>query len=54
MPSKSPAVTSDIKFRAREIGRQIRTRRKALGVSATALAESVDMSRVTVHRMSIE
>ena len=37
--------------RLQELGAQIRARRKALGVSATAAAESAGMSRVTLHRI---
>jgi len=33
------------------LGQQIRTRRKALGLSATVAAEAAGLSRVTLHRM---
>lgn len=33
------------------LGQQIRTRRKALRVNATAVAEAAGMSRVTLHRI---
>lgn len=33
------------------LGQQIRARRKALGVSATAAAEAAGISRVTLHRI---
>ena len=38
-------------IRLQELGAQIRARRKALGVTATAAAESAGMSRVTLHRI---
>lgn len=37
--------------RLQALGAQIRARRKALGVNATAAAESAGMSRVTLHRI---
>lgn len=37
--------------RVRELGRQIRQRRRALGVTATGAAEAAGMSRVTWHRI---
>ncbi len=36
---------------ARELGRELRSRRKALGVSMTVAAQSAGMSRVTWHRL---
>lgn len=37
--------------RLQALGAQIRARRKALGVNATAAAEAAGMSRVTLHRI---
>lgn len=51
MPAKTPNVTPDIEARALMLGGQIRLRRKALGVNATAVAESAGMSRVTLYRI---
>lgn len=51
MPSRSPDVSAAVAARAGLLGRRIRERRKILGVSATAAAESAGMSRVTWHRI---
>ena len=51
MPAKSPPVTETVANQAGLLGRQIRERRKLLGVSATVAAESAGVSRVTWHRM---
>ncbi len=42
---------SDIAARAARLGKEIRVRRKALKVSATATAETSNISRVTLHRI---
>lgn len=51
MPAKSPTLTKKSTEQLELLGRKIRQRRKALGVSATAAAESAGMSRVTLHRI---
>lgn len=51
MPAKAPTTSPAVAEVAALFGRQIRDRRKALGVSATAAAESAGMSRVTWHRI---
>jgi len=51
MPAKNPHVSPDVKAWAEKIGSQIRLQRKALGVNATAVAESAGMSRVTLYRI---
>ena len=43
-----PQVGSDM---AKRLGANLRARRKALGISATAAAEAAQMSRVTWHRL---
>lgn len=47
----APLDTEDLARKVRALGQQIRTRRKALAVSATAAAEAAGMSRVTWHRI---
>ena len=51
MPAKSPINTAASTQRARAFGAAIRERRKHLGVSAIAAAESAGMSRVTWYRL---
>jgi transcriptional regulator with XRE-family HTH domain len=51
MPAKAPANPSFVAEQLAALGARIRTRRKALRVSATALAEASGMSRVSVHRI---
>jgi len=51
MPAKSPANPAIVTEQLATLGTRIRTRRKALRVSATALAEAAGMSRVSVHRI---
>lgn len=51
MPSKPPFITHNIANQLTALGQQIRVRRKALGLNATATAESAGMSRVTLHRI---
>jgi len=51
MPSRSPAKSPIVISEAESLGRRIRDRRKVLGVSATAAAESAGMSRATWHRI---
>lgn len=51
MPAKSPANPSAVAEQLAALGARIRAQRKALRVSATALAEAAGMSRVSVHRI---
>jgi len=52
MPSRIDRLNSDeLADRVDALAAQIRARRKALGVSATAAAEAAGMSRVTWHRI---
>ena len=51
MPAKAPAVANAIADRLALLGQRIRAQRKGLGVSATALAESAGMSRLTLYRI---
>lgn len=51
MPAKSPAISAKLEKKLRELGLLIRERRKALGVSAIATAESAEMSRITLNRI---
>lgn len=50
MPAKIAAPTPVLDDLSR-LGQQIRARRKALRVNATAVAESAGISRVTLHRI---
>ena len=51
MPAKLSAISKGVTSRAVDIGEQIRTQRKSLGVSATTAAEAAGMSRVTWFRI---
>jgi transcriptional regulator with XRE-family HTH domain len=51
MPSKSPDLLIPAKRLLQALGGRLHARRKALGISATAAAESAGMSRVTWHRI---
>lgn len=51
MPAKTPPTARVALAQLQDIGRQIRARRKGLGVNATAAAESAGMSRVTWYRI---
>jgi transcriptional regulator with XRE-family HTH domain len=51
MPARAPTPDAAATTRLGALGRGIRTRRKALGVSAQAAAEAAGMSRVTWHRI---
>jgi len=52
MPSRIDRLNSDeLAERVDALAAQIRARRKAMGVSATAAAEAAGMSRVTWHRI---
>lgn len=51
MPEKSPETAKAAAEKLIELGKQMRARRKYLGVSAISVAESAGMSRVTLHRI---
>lgn len=51
MPAKAPMVSPAARRLLKSLGQRILARRKALGVSATAAAESAALSRVTWHRI---
>ena len=51
VPAKAPPNPSVVAEQLAALGTRIRARRKALRVSATALAEAAGMSRVSVHRI---
>jgi transcriptional regulator with XRE-family HTH domain len=51
MPAKAPETPSFVAEQLAALGGRIRVQRKALRVSATALAEAAGMSRVSVHRI---
>jgi transcriptional regulator with XRE-family HTH domain len=51
MPAQAPFPHAAAAARLDGLGRDIRARRKALGVSAQAAAEAAGMSRVTWHRI---
>jgi transcriptional regulator with XRE-family HTH domain len=51
MPAPSPTISNATATRLDAMGQQIRTRRKALGLSATVAAEAAGLSRVTLHRI---
>lgn len=51
MPAKSPENPAVVTEQLAALGARIRAQRKALRVSATALAEASGMSRVSVHRI---
>jgi len=51
MPAKAPANPAVVTAQLAALGARIRAQRKALRVSATALAEASGMSRVSVHRI---
>jgi transcriptional regulator with XRE-family HTH domain len=51
MPAKTPPTTPAAVAGLVALGGQIRDRRKSLGVSATAAAQTAGMSRVTWHRI---
>lgn len=51
MPARSPEVATAAAESLVRLGQQIRARRKALRINATAAAEAAGMSRVTLHRV---
>ena len=51
MPSSSPPTSALSNEALAAIGAAVRTRRKALGISAVAAAEAAGISRPTLHRI---
>ncbi|QTD45537.1 helix-turn-helix domain-containing protein [Ottowia testudinis] len=51
MPALAPTLTPDAATLIQALGATVRTQRKSLRVSATALAEAAGVSRVTVYRI---
>jgi len=51
MPARNPDVARHSQEALAEIGGAIRSRRRALGLSAVTTAEAAGMSRVTLHRV---
>lgn len=51
MPAPPLAISDATAARLGALGLQIRTRRKAQGLSATVVAEAAGLSRVTLHRL---
>ncbi len=51
MPARLAHLSESVARMLQSLGRDIRGRRKALGVSATVAAQSAGMSRVTWHRL---
>jgi transcriptional regulator with XRE-family HTH domain len=51
MPAKAPPVSEAVATRLRALGDRIRAHREGQKISATVVAESAGMSRVTLHRI---
>jgi len=51
MPATLSSINSTAQARLRYLGEEVRKKRKALRISATAAAEAAGMSRVTWHRI---
>lgn len=51
MPARPPQIATATAETLARLGEQIRARRKALRVNATAAAEAAGLSRVTLHRI---
>ncbi|MEO8153978.1 MAG: helix-turn-helix domain-containing protein [Rhizobacter sp.] len=51
MPASAPLTSQATATQLDAVGQHIRTRRKALRISAIAAAEAAGMSRVTLHRI---
>lgn len=51
MPAKAPFLTNKQAKILRDLGQQIRDRRKELGISSVATAEAAELSRVTLYRI---
>lgn len=51
MPAASPYTSPEQRADLERLGARLRDRRKALGVTAVACAESAGVSRVTLHRI---
>ncbi|WP_235673654.1 helix-turn-helix domain-containing protein [Mycolicibacter algericus] len=51
MPARNPVVAKHTEDVLAELGRELRSRRLALGVSAVTTADAAGISRVTLHRI---
>lgn len=51
MPARPNHLTPATADKLVALGQQIRAHRKALGISATAVAQAAGMSRITLHRI---
>ena len=51
MPAAAPKTSAKAIEQLKDVGRIIRTHRKALGITATATSEAAGISRVTLHRI---
>lgn len=51
MPATAPTMSDATAAKLKALGLQIRSRRKELGISATAVSEAAGLSRVTLHRI---
>lgn len=51
MPATLSSINSTAQARLRYLGEEVRKKRKALRISATAASEAASMSRVTWHRI---
>lgn len=51
MPARNPEIAEHSQQALAEIGAALRSRRRALGLSAVTTAEAAGMSRVTLHRV---
>ena len=51
MPAKAPDIPVAVADKLAALGKQIRSHRKAMRISATVVAEAAGMSRVTLHRI---
>ncbi|MFS3128983.1 helix-turn-helix domain-containing protein [Nocardioides sp. Bht2] len=53
MPAASPYTSPEQQADLERLGARLRSRRKALGVTAVACAEAAGVSRVTLHRIEV-
>ena len=51
MPARAPELSKNSQAALRQLGQQLRERRKMLGISATLSAEAAGVSRVTLYRI---
>lgn len=51
MPARLPTTSDATTAKLKAVGLHIRAQRKALGISATTVAEAAGLSRVTLHRI---